>query len=109
METALANHQEAIAALCRAFGVSRLEIFGSAADGRFDPRHSDYDFIARFAAREGQSLGRRFIAFSEALELLLGRRVDLMTDHSIANPYLRRSIDATRRPVYVESPAQASA
>ena len=90
-------------------GVVALDVFGSAADGRFDPSRSDYDFIVRFGPREGDSLARRYIAFSEALESLLGRHVDVMTDHPIANPYLRAAVEATRRALYVEPTAQASA
>ncbi len=109
IEPRLAAQRVAIAGLCRAHGVVALDVFGSAADGRFDPARSDYDFIARFAAREDGSLARRYVAFSEALEALLGRRVDVMTDHPIDNPYLRAAVAASRRAFYVESAAQASA
>jgi predicted nucleotidyltransferase len=110
IEPRLAARREEIAALCRRFGVMALDVFGSAADDRFDPSRSDYDFIARFEPSEGgESLGRRYVAFSEALESLLGRRVDVMTDHPIANPYLRAAVAASRRPFYVQPAAQASA
>ncbi len=105
----LIDHRDDIARLCKEHGVTRLEVFGSAADGRFDPARSDFDFIVRFAPDEGSTLARRFLAFSDALESLLGRHVDLMTDHPIENPYLRRSVEATRRPLYVEPAAEASA
>ncbi len=36
-------------ALCRRFGVRRLDLFGSAASGRFDPGRSDLDFVVSFA------------------------------------------------------------
>ena len=36
-------------ALCRRFGVGRLEIFGSAAAGRFQTETSDLDFMVEFA------------------------------------------------------------
>ena len=107
MESQLAQRQPDVAALCRRFGVSRLEVFGSAAVGEFDPASSDYDFIARFAAQPGVSMARRFLIFGEALELLLGRKVDLMTDRPIDNPYLRAAIDATRLTIYAESPSEA--
>lgn len=109
IESGLSLHREAVAALCRQFGVSTLEVFGSAADGRFDPARSDYDFIVHFAPQEGVSVARRYLAFAEALEALLGRRVDLMTDHPIENPYLRQAVNATRRPLYAAPPAQALA
>lgn len=38
----------AIAELCRRFGVRRLDLFGSAAMGRFDPQRSDLDFLVEF-------------------------------------------------------------
>lgn len=109
IEPRLSAQRDAIARLCREHGVEALDVFGSAADGRFDPLRSDYDFIARFAPRSDLSLARRYVAFSEALEALLGRPVDLMTDHPIENPYLRRSVESTRQAIYVEPVAQAPA
>ncbi len=107
MEPNLVNKQAEIAAVCRQFGVARLEVFGSAAVGGFDPASSDYDFIARFSAQPGASMARRFLGFNEALETLLERKVDLMTDRPIQNPYLRAAVDASRKPVYAESTSEA--
>ena len=105
----LAAAMPRIEALCRVHGVTSIEVFGSAATGQFDPQRSDFDFIARFAPDEERSLGRRFVAFSEALEALLGRPVDLMTDHPIENPYLREAVAGSRRLLYAEPTAQAPA
>ena len=107
MESKLVNKQPEIAALCRQFGVSQLEVFGSASTGGFDPVSSDYDFIARFTAQPGVSMGRRFLGFSDALEALLERRVDLMTDRPIENPYQRAAVNGSRKAIYVESPSEA--
>lgn len=98
-----------LAVLCRRHGVERLELFGSAGTAAFVAGQSDIDLIVRFAAGPSdQSLGARFVGLAEALEALLGARMDLMSDHPIANPYLRSAIGATWRVVYDESPAQAS-
>lgn len=105
----LIDHREDIATLCRVHGVERLEVFGSAADGRFDPARSDFDFILRMAPRADPSLARRYLSFIDALESLLGRRVDVLGDEPIENPYLRRTVEATRRILHDESTAQASA
>ena len=107
MQAKLVNQYAAIAALCRRFGVSRLEVFGTASTGEFDPASSDYDLIARFSAQPGVSMARRFLGFSDALEALLERKVDLMTDHPIANPYLRAAVNASRTMVYAETPSEA--
>lgn len=109
---ALLDHREQIEALCRDWGVDRLEVFGSAADGRFDPQRSDFDFIVRLGApgpAHGGSLGRRFVGLAESLELLLGRPVDLITDKPLANPHLRRAVDASRQLLYERTAAQAPA
>jgi len=107
MEPRLVQKQTDVAEQCRRFGVSRLEVFGSAAVGAFDLASSDYDFIARFAVLPGTSMARRFLGFSDALEALLGRPVDLMTDRPIENPFLRAAVEATRTTVYDESAAEA--
>ena len=107
MEPKLVNKQPEIAALCRQFGVSQLEVFGSASTGGFDPVSSDYDFIARFTAQPGVSMGRRFLGFSDALETLLERPVDLMTDRPIENPCLRAAVNGSRKAIYVESSSEA--
>jgi predicted nucleotidyltransferase len=108
----LVAHHDEIVALCRRYGVERLEVFGSAADGRFDPVRSDFDFIVRLArdhvANQG-SLGRRFVGLAEALEAVLGRTVDLIPDKPIGNPYFRRAVDATRRVLYDRAVAEAPA
>jgi predicted nucleotidyltransferase len=93
----LLDHRDALASLCRAHGVERLEVFGSAADGRFDPTRSDIDLIVSFTPGESGSRAGRYFALADALERLLGRHVDLLTDQPIRNPYLRQAVDATRR------------
>jgi predicted nucleotidyltransferase len=108
----LTAQRDAIAALCQAYGVERLEVFGSAADGRFDPEVSDFDFIVQLApgaAPARGSLGRRFVGLAEGLEALLGRRVDLITDKPIGNLYFRRAVDASRRLLYERPAAEAPA
>lgn len=107
MEAQLVARRDQIAELCRRHGVCRLEVFGSAVDATFDPQHSDYDFIARFVPAPDMSLGRRFLGFGDALEAMLGRKVDLMTDHEIENPFLRAAVNATRTLLYDESPSEA--
>lgn len=49
----------AIRALCQKYGVLRLDLFGSAATGAFDPETSDLDFIATFADTEKPGYARR--------------------------------------------------
>src|SRR5438034_3869181 len=86
----------AIHELCRRFGVRRLELFGSAATGRFDPERSDLDFVVEFDESRTFGLKGSYFRFHGALEELFQRKVDLVTAGTIENPYLRRQIESER-------------
>lgn len=92
----------AIAVLCERFAVRRLDLFGSAATGNFNEETSDIDFIYEFAERDGLDHFHRFFDFTEALEALLGRNVDLNPEPSGRNPIYTRSVNRSRIPVYRE-------
>ena len=96
-----------LADLCRRFKVERLELFGSAATGSFQSASSDLDFIVRFSAPSAGSYLDRYLDFAEALEKLFQRPVDLLTERAIRNPYFRRSVEATRQPVYEQRNEEA--
>ncbi len=99
MNAMIADHLDGIRALCREYGVARLEVFGSAARGGFVDGSSDLDFIADFADRSA-GYADRYLGFAEALEGLFGRRVDLLTERAIRDAGFRRSVDAARQTVY---------
>jgi predicted nucleotidyltransferase len=93
MQADIAEKREALAALCRRYGVKRLEVFGSAARGPdFDPDKSDFDFLVEFEPRGGPSARDQFFALAEALEQLLGRPVDLVERKAVeaSRNYIRR-------------------
>ena len=105
----LAGKQEEIAALCRKYGVLRLDVFGSAVKGTFDPETSDLDFVMTFEDRGLAGYAKRYLRFAEALEELLGRPVDLIFEESIRNPYFREEVEESRRSVYVAPDETAAA
>lgn len=85
--------------LCRTYRVRRLDVFGSAARGTFRPESSDLDFIAQFEGTRDADYAERFYYFAEALERVFGRRVDLLTEPMIRNPYFREAVEETRQTV----------
>ena len=100
MENLVRDHCEEIAALCRSFRVRRLELFGSAAIGPFDPRTSDVDFLVEFQDLKTGEWADAYFGLKEALEALLGRPVDLVTPSALRNTYLIQSINQSRTPLY---------
>jgi uncharacterized protein len=101
MHTEIEKHREALAALCHRYGVVRLEVFGSAARGAdFDPATSDADFLVEFEKVGNLSALDQFLGFSEALQRLLGRPVDLVEASAVRNPYVRATINRSKELIY---------
>ncbi|MGH2458736.1 MAG: nucleotidyltransferase family protein [Chloroflexota bacterium] len=94
------RHHAEIEALCRRFGVRRLEVFGSGATGAFRDDTSDLDFLVEFAQPTSRGYANRYFGFQEALETLLAHPVDLVVSSAIENPYFRQSVDETRALLY---------
>lgn len=101
MNPLIEQHREAIVALCQEFGVSRLELFGSAMTSAFDPEHSDIDFIVEYPPHYdfGPWL-TRFQALEESLTQVLGRDVDLVMTSALRNRWFNREAAKTRTVIY---------
>ena len=96
----IADRRSDIAALCRRFGVRRLDVFGSAARGTdFDPQRSDVDFVVTYEKPDSASL-KEFFALRDALATAVGRPVDLVVEGSVRNPYIRAGIERSAETVY---------
>ena len=101
MHSIVERHRQTLDELCRRFGVQRLELFGSAVDETFDPERSDIDLLVEFdPAPQGKRADQYFGLLAE-LERLFERPVDLVESGTVRNPYVLRSIEQTRRPIYV--------
>jgi predicted nucleotidyltransferase len=99
MQPILQQNLVAIQALCKTHHVLSLHAFGSVLRQDFGPR-SDVDFLVVFDRSHGQSAFAQFFDFSEALEALLGRKVDLISARSIHNPFFQHEIDETKHSIY---------
>lgn len=107
MHEIIKSKSEALAALCRLHGVRRLELFGSAATGAFEPQRSDLDFLVEFDSNPAR-LFDRYFGLKEALESLFGREVDLVTVGALKNPYFIEAVNKTRQLLYAAEGAEAT-
>ncbi len=98
----ITEHRHEVVALCRRFGVRRLEVFGSATSSEFDPARSDIDFLVELEPPDGTNRFDAFFGLKEALEALLGRAVDLVDPSALDNPYLAAMVDRTGHELYAE-------
>jgi len=92
------NFQNEIKALCEQLSVARLDLFGSATTDEFNDE-SDLDFIVDFQPNQS-SLLDRFLLLQKHLQKLFNRKIDLVIGKSIRNPYLKSSIEKTRKNVF---------
>lgn len=94
------ERRQQIEAACRRFGVERLELFGSASSGDFDPATSDFDFLVALEPPAGLGYADAYFGLQEDLERALGRPVDLVSLRSLRNPYFLEGISASRQLLY---------
>lgn len=94
------QHRGTLEALCRKYSVARLELFGSAAEGTFDPENSDLDFLVQFLPLEQGRYADAYFGLLFDLEDLLGRPVDLVMPEAIRNPYFLKAVNRHREVLY---------
>ena len=78
--------------------VSHLYAFGSSVHGPFRPE-SDVDVLVNIDAPDEEA-GALLIDLWNGLEQILQRPVDLLTDDSLRNPYLRAEVERTKQLIY---------
>lgn len=94
------DSQKALHDLCLKHRVRRLELFGSAAGQEFDPESSDIDFLVEFHQLRDNEYAEAYFGLLEDLKALYKREVDLVVESAVKNPYLRQSIDRSRKLLY---------
>lgn len=88
-------------AVCRANGVRRAWLYGSATgNGRraFDPKTSDVDLLVEFDPKADVSRGWNHPLFRlpERLEVVLGGPVHVTENKAFENPYFREEVANAR-------------
>jgi uncharacterized protein len=91
------RNMAALAGLCRRYGVKRLHLFGSAAQGAFREESSDVDFLVALEESSPAQYTENYFGLAHDLERLFERRVDLVTERAARNPYFRQVLEATRQ------------
>ena len=87
-----------INAFCERWSVAELWLFGSVARGQ-ERAESDVDILVKFRPDAATSTWD-WPAMSDELATILGRRVDLLSEGVLRNPYRRASIMADRQVLY---------
>lgn len=100
MVAVLENRRDAIAALCRKYGVIRMDAFGSAVRDDFREGESDVDLLADFGSTDPLLLVDAYFGLLDELRVLFGTKVDLVMSDAIKNRYILAEVERTKQVLY---------
>jgi predicted nucleotidyltransferase len=86
--------------LCTSHKVDKIYAFGSSVTDQFNPSSSDIDIIVKINIDDPADRGDALLSLWDKLESFFSRKVDLLTEESIKNPYLKSSIEKTKKLIY---------
>ena len=86
--------------LCRSHNVDKVYAFGSSITDHFDPIKSDIDIVVKINISDPADRGEALLSLWDKMEDLFQRKVDLLTEDSIKNPYLKSNINRTKKLIY---------
>ena len=86
--------------LCKEHSVKTMFAFGSAVTGNFDVEKSDIDILVEIEELDPVERGEKLISLWDKLEAFFNRKVDLLSNPIIRNPFLRQSIENSKVLIY---------
>ena len=96
--TLIDKHTEEIKKLCSQYKVMHLYAFGSVLTGRFTDK-SDIDLIVRFKNLDA-NYADNYFNLKFALEEILNKKIDLLEEKEIRNPYFKKAIENKLQLIY---------
>ncbi len=100
IRTIIKEKNIAFTTLCKRYKVNKMYAFGSSVTDRFDPSKSDIDVVVEINIADPADRGEALLSLWHQFEILFERKVDLLTEDSIQNPFLKQSIDRTKKLIY---------
>lgn len=92
-------HKNAIEKLCKKYNVKKLYVFGSILTDQFNDE-SDIDFLVSFHQLDLSEYADNYFDFKFSLEDILKRKIDLLEEKSIKNPYFLEVINHQKQLIY---------
>lgn len=93
------KNMDQIRLLCAKHKVAKLFVFGSVLTGRFK-ENSDIDMLVDFDNVDISAYADNYFDLKLSLEKLFSRNVDLLEEKAIRNPFLKDSIDSSKKLIY---------
>jgi len=100
MNAIIEKNKNQLTEYCKRFHVSKMFVFGSVTGNKFK-KDSDIDLLISFSDNLPLlDYADNFFDLRDSLVALFDRKVDLLTEISLSNPYLIESINESKELVY---------
>ncbi len=99
MNALVKNALSNVIELSNKYKVDKIYLFGSATKSYFNEK-SDIDFLVSFTDIPLLDYADNYFDFKFELEDLFNRKIDLISERSLSNPYLIQSINKTKVLLY---------
>jgi len=99
MNTLLSDNSLHIHTLCKNNKVKTLYVFGSILTPKFN-KDSDIDFIVDFQEQDVLEYTTHYFNLKFGLEALFDRKIDLLEQQAIKNPYFLKNINEKKQLIY---------
>lgn len=99
MPNLIEKYKNELKSLCERYDVKIMYVFGSAVTSDFS-ESSDVDILISFKDISFEKYTDNYFELHDALVKLFQRKVDLITERSLSNPYFIESIEKTKQLLY---------
>ena len=99
MNSILKNQLDTIRSLCERYRVKTLYAFGSVLTPNFDT-YSDIDLLVDFLDQDALQYASNYFQFKFELEKLFNRKIDLLEERALKNPYFIENINQKKQLLY---------
>jgi predicted nucleotidyltransferase len=99
MNRIVGDKLEELIKLCKTYQVKTMYVFGSVCTDRFND-DSDIDILISFENLSVEEYTENYFELHYKLQELFGRKIDLLTERSLSNPYFIKGLEQTKQLVY---------
>lgn len=99
MNKVLTDKIDELKKLCNLYSVKTMYAFGSVCTDKFNEK-SDIDLLIAFDNLSIEQYTDNYFDLHYQLEDLFNRKIDLLTENSLSNPYFIQGIDKHKQLIY---------
>ena len=99
MDKIVTDRIDELKRLCDTYNVKSMYVFGSVCTDKFND-NSDIDILISFDTLSIDQYTDNYFDLHYKLQDLFGRKIDLLTDRSLSNPYFIKGLEQTKQLIY---------